>query len=126
MGGPHHPESAQVKRRDRNYQPNRRLTPAELVQLAEQYQPGLSALELARQYGINRHTVTKHLREEGIIIRGGRVKLTTDKITMAARLYASGQSLADVAENLGVDPTTVHKQLRKHGTKMRDTHGRPI
>jgi DNA-binding CsgD family transcriptional regulator len=118
------PVSPQVKKGKRNYRPNRRLTPAERTQLAEQYQLGLSALDLARQYGINRHTVTKHLKREGITLRGGQPKLTPDVIVKATHLYATGQSLASIGAHLGVDASTVHKALKKADVKMRDTHRR--
>jgi transposase-like protein len=118
------PPSPQVSRGKRDYRPNRRLSPAERAQLAKQYQLGMSALELARQYGINRHTVTKHLRSDGVILRGGQTKMTPDATEKAAQLYASGQSLSQIGAHLGVDATTVHKALKKAGVKMRDTHSR--
>jgi len=118
------PASPHVKTGKRKYRPNRRLTLAERVQLAEQYQLGLSALDLARQYGINRHTVAKHLRKEGVTLRGSQIKLTQNLLAKAAQLYADGQSLADVGAHLAVDASTVHKALKKAGVKMRDTHGR--
>lgn len=118
--------SPQVNTLPRDYRPNRRLSPAERVQLAEQYELGLSVIELARQYGINRHTVAKHLYREGVIVRGGQTKLTPDVIAMAAELYRSGSSLAKIGAHLGVDHTTVHKALKKAGVAMRDTHGRPV
>jgi DNA invertase Pin-like site-specific DNA recombinase len=90
-----------------------------------QYELGMSALQLAGEYGINRRTVTKHLRNEGIILRGGQIKLTPDVIAKAARLYDSGHSLAQVGGILGVDASTIHKALNKIGVKLRDTHGRP-
>ena len=118
------PASPQVSGAKRAYRPNRRLNRAERTQLAEQYHIGMPALELARQYGINRHTVVKHLKRDGIAIRGGQVKLTPDMIERAKRLYVDGQSLAAVGEQLGVDASTVHKALKKAGMQMRDTHGR--
>jgi DNA-binding CsgD family transcriptional regulator len=85
----------------------------------------MSALELARLYGIHRHTVTKHLKRVGITVRGAQRKLTPDLIELAAQLYASGKSLAQIGEHLGVDASNVHKALKRAGVKMRDTHGRP-
>lgn len=119
------PASPQVNKPKRDYRPNRRLSPAERKQLAEQYQLGLSAIELARQYGINRHSVARHLNREGVILRGGQTKLTHEVLTKAALLYADGHSLADIGTHLGVDASTVHKALKKADVKMRDTHGRP-
>jgi DNA-binding CsgD family transcriptional regulator len=85
----------------------------------------MSVLELARHYGINRHTVAKHLRDDGITLRGGQTKLTPSNIAKAAQLYADGHSLAAVGVHLGVDHTTVYKALKKIRVPMRDTHGRP-
>jgi DNA invertase Pin-like site-specific DNA recombinase len=93
-------------------------------QLAEQYKIGMSALELARQYGIHRHTVVKHLQRDGIVIRGSQVKMTPDMIERAKQLYTDGQSLAVIGERLRVDASTVHKVPKKAGVKMRDKHGR--
>ena len=51
----------------------------------------MSALDLARQYGINRHTVVKHLKRDGVVVRGGQAKMTPDRLSKAGQLYASGQ-----------------------------------
>ena len=40
----------------------RRLSPAELNQLTELYRLGMSTYELARQFGTDRHTITRHLK----------------------------------------------------------------
>ena len=118
------PASPQVSCVERDYRPNRRLSRTERTQLAEQYKIGMSALELARQYGIHRHTVVKHLQRDGIVIRGSQVKMTPDMIERAKQLYADGQSLAVIGERPCVDASTVHNVLKKAGVKMRDTHGR--
>jgi transposase-like protein len=117
--------SPQVSTVKRNYRPNNRLTAAQRTQLAEQYQHGMSALELARQYGINRHTVTKHLKREGVAVRGGMVRMTPDILEQAKQLYANSYSLVTIGGHLGVDASTVHKALKKAGVKLRDSHGRP-
>ena len=49
-----------------------------------------------RQYGINRHTVAKHLKRDGITVRGAQRKLTPDLIEQAAQHYTSGESLVEV------------------------------
>jgi DNA-binding CsgD family transcriptional regulator len=110
----------------KDYQMNRRLNPTERDKLVKQYVAGASTYQLARQFGIHRHTVSKHLRTRGIVIRGGRQKMTPDVIAVAAQLHASGQSLAQIGLRLGIDATTVHKALKNAGVTMRDTHGRPV
>ena len=84
----------------------------------------MSALELAHQYGIHRHTVAKHLRKEGVILRGGQTKLTHGVLAKATQLYADGHSLAQIGAHIGVDASTVHKALKNTDVKMRDSHGR--
>jgi DNA-binding CsgD family transcriptional regulator len=91
---------------------NRRLSTTERIQLAEQYLNGMSARDLARQYGINRHTVAKLLQRDGVIIRGGQIKMTPDLIGRADRLYTDGQSLAAIGDELNVDPGTVRGAKR--------------
>jgi DNA-directed RNA polymerase specialized sigma24 family protein len=119
------PAFPQVNRVDpHNYRMNRRLTRAERAQLTEQYGLGMSALELARQYGIHRHTVVKHLQRDGMVLRGGQLKMTQGLVQQALQFYAEGQSLATIGTRLGVDASTVHKALKRAGLKMRDTDGR--
>jgi len=79
---------------------NRRLSRPEQAQLVEEYQSGKSTFELAHRFGINRHTVAKHLRRRGIVVRGGQVKMTPDVIEHARRLYADGRSLVAIGKQL--------------------------
>ncbi len=102
----------------------RRLTPDEVNQALELYRAGKSTYTLARQFGTDRHTITRYLRRGGVELRP-RQKLTPQLTEQAKQLYAEGHSLAAIGEQLGVDPTTVHKAFKKAGVKMRDTHGRP-
>jgi DNA invertase Pin-like site-specific DNA recombinase len=92
----------------------------------DKYLNGISARDLARQYGINQHTVAKLLQRDGVIIRGGQIKMTPDLIGRAEQLYTDGQSLAAIGAELSVDPGTVRRQLRKRGTRMRNSHGRDV
>jgi DNA-binding CsgD family transcriptional regulator len=108
----------------RDYRMNRRPSPTDRAQLAEQYLSGTSTYELARQFGINRHTIAKHLRHQGVGLRPQR-KMTPSVTDRAKRLYADGHSLAAIGNQLGVDASTVHKALKRAGLKLRDTHGRP-
>ena len=51
------PASPQVRRPKRTYRPNRKLSTAELAQLVELYDLGMSTYKLARKYGTDRHTI---------------------------------------------------------------------
>jgi DNA invertase Pin-like site-specific DNA recombinase len=119
------PALPQICKAKQEYRMNRRLSRPEQAQLVEEYQSGKSTFELAHRLGTNRHTVAKHLRRRGIVVRGGQVKMTPDVIEHARRLYADGRSLVASGKQLGVDASTVHKALRRAGVSMRDTHGRP-
>ena len=101
----------------------RRLGPAELQQVIELYRCGLSTYRLARQFGTDRHTITRHLRNDGVELRP-RQKLTPQLAERAKRLYIEGHSLALIGKEVGLTPTAVGNALRRTGVKLRDTHGR--
>ncbi|HYB83477.1 MAG TPA: hypothetical protein VED43_17955, partial [Mycobacterium sp.] len=85
---------------------NRKLSPAERAALAEQYRIGKSALELARQFKMHRHTVAAHLERDGVTTRPQR-KMTPRLIGRAMQLYAEGHSPVEVGKQLGVEASTV-------------------
>jgi DNA invertase Pin-like site-specific DNA recombinase len=117
------PPSPQVRADFSSYRTFKHLNPNERVELVKQYQCGISTYQLARQYGIHRHTVVKHLQRSGVAVRE-QLKMTPDVIEQATQLCESGQSLAQVGAHLGVDHGTVWRALKKRGVRMRDTHGR--
>jgi len=79
-------------------------------------------MELARQYGCHRTTVTKKLVDAGVEIRE---KTPTEKqMEEMVRLYTSGLSLARVGEQVGFSPNTVLRYLRERGTEIRRGPGR--
>ena len=100
------------------YRMNRKLSPAERAQLAEQYRIGKSALELARQFKMHRHTVAAQLEREGVAARP-QLKMTPRLIARAKQLYADGDSLAEVGKQLGVEASTIGKALKRAGVKLR-------
>ena len=100
------------------YRMNRKLSPTECAQLAEQYRDGKSTLELARQFKMHRNTVAAHLEREGVAVRGQR-KMTPQLIERAKQLYAEGQPLTAIGKHLGVEASTVGKALKRAGVKLR-------
>jgi IS30 family transposase len=113
------PASPQVNEVDPGrYRMNRKLNPAERAELAEQYRIGTSALDLARQFKMHRHTVAAHLEREGVAVRP-RLKMTPDLIDHAKQLYGEGQSLANVGKQLGVEASTVGKAIKRAGVQLR-------
>lgn len=100
------------------YRMNRKLSPAQRAQLAEQYRVGKSALELARQFKMHRHTVAAQLERDGVTARP-QLKMTPRLIARAKQLYAEGDSLAEVGNQLGVEASTIGKALKRAGVKLR-------
>ena len=78
--------------------------------------------EIAKEFKINRVTVSKHLERAGVSKRPR--SMSEGQIDEAVREYAAGRSLDKIGKNLGFDSTTVLKELRLRGVQMRDTHGR--
>jgi DNA-binding CsgD family transcriptional regulator len=85
----------------RDYRMTRRLTPDELSQVLEMYRLGLSTYKLARQFGMDRHTITGHLRRGGVTLRS-RQRLTAEIAQPAKQLYGEGYSLAGIGRQLGL------------------------
>lgn len=99
-----------------------RLTLPAVARLIADYQAGQTIYQLAKSYGVNRHTVTRHLRRAGIRLRMDG--LSPEQIEQAVDLYAQGWSLAKIAAKFGVTADTVRARLLEQGVRMRDTHGR--
>jgi transposase-like protein len=113
------PASSQVKALNpQTYRMNRKLSPAERSKLAEQYQLGLSVLELARKFEMHRHTVAAHLEREGVDVRPQK-KMTPRLVARARQLYEQGNSLSEVGRQLGVEASTVGKALKRAGVQLR-------
>lgn len=103
-------------------QRQRRLTKAQVVEMAARYQEGATVYELAADFGCNRTTVAARLKKAGIVMR--LQPSSKEVIHEMVRLYQSGLSLADVGFQVGTSAGTVLRYLSDHGVKTRDTHGR--
>ena len=99
----------------------RRLQSSEVDELAEAYKAGASVAGLAKQLGINRETVGKHLKARGIDTRD--LGFGHEQIQEAAELYRQGWSLARLGERFGVDDGTVRARLLEAGVVMRPRRG---
>lgn len=78
--------------------------------------------EIAREFKINRVTVSKYLERAGVSKRPR--SMNAAQIDEAVQDYTAGQSLNKIGKRLDFDSTTVLKELRLRGVKMRDAHGR--
>lgn len=103
-------------------QHQRRLQADELKLLLADYAGGVEICEMARRYRINRRTVIRHVRRQGVRMR--HPKLGLKDVERAAQLYKSGKSLAQVGAVFAVDAETIRRVLTKADVPMRDQHGR--
>jgi hypothetical protein len=79
--------------------------------------------ELAVEFGINRLTVSVHLRRALVLPRRGG--LDQEQAVEAARLYEAGWSSGRLAERFGVSADNVLKVLRRTGVAIRPRQGGP-
>ena len=96
----------------------RRLAPAEVVELVATYRRGVPVEELAVSFRVNRTTVLGHVRRHGVPKRDRRA-LQSEEVDRAAQLYAGGQSADWVAAQLGVAASTVRRALKDAGVVLR-------
>ena len=103
-------------------QSQERLSSPEVAALAEKYQSGSTVYELAKEFGINRKTVSDYLHRANVPMR--LAGLSPEQVDEAVTLYKSGWSLSKIDQRLGFSESTVLRQLRARGIPIRDTHGR--
>lgn len=100
----------------------RQLEPDQVQELIEGYQAGATVYNLAKQFHIDRRTVGKHLRAQGVDTKPPG--LHPDDVPTAAELYRSGWSLVRIANKFETNASTVWKRLREAGVAMRKPHER--
>ncbi len=83
---------------------------------------GTSVAGLARQFGIHRGTVSKHLRARGI--DPSPKGLSLDDVPAALRLYREGWTYAQIGEEFGAGETTVRERLHEAGVPKVERYGR--
>lgn len=100
----------------------RQLQAAEVDELVAGFHGRASVVGLARQFGIHRGTVSKHLRTRGIdpSPRG----LSPDDVPTALELYRDGWTYAQLAEKFGAGETTVRDRLHQAGVPKAPRYGR--
>ncbi|WP_307198327.1 hypothetical protein [Nocardioides zeae] len=96
----------------------------QVARLVDSYQSGATVYELAAQFGIDRRTVSAHLKRQGIATRFQSP--TEQDIDQMIRLYRTGLSMAAVGRQLGFAPRTVQRHIKARGVRARDTHGRDV
>lgn len=95
----------------------RQLAAPDLGRLVSTYRDGATVYELARQFGIHRTTVGKHLRARGVDTTPPG--LAPGDVPTAAELYRHGWSLARIAERYDTTANTVRTRLLEVDVRMR-------
>jgi hypothetical protein len=72
---------------------------ADLIDIRDRYQLGMTTQQIGTYYGISKTRVATILREQGVTIR--RQGLNDEQAREAAKLYASGKSLAVICHGDG-------------------------
>ncbi|MGH3926416.1 MAG: hypothetical protein ACRDTT_26730, partial [Pseudonocardiaceae bacterium] len=101
----------------------RPLKPAQVEALVAGYQAGKTMKELAAEFGINRLTVSTHVRRAGVRTRRGG--LDEEQAVEATRLYEAGWSSGKLAERFNVSADNVLKAVRDAGVTIRPRRGGP-
>lgn len=91
----------------------RRLPHSEVERLVRTYVDGRSIDDLARNFGVHRTTVIRHLDESGISRRKVVRRMNDDLVAQAKTRYESGVSLARVAREFSVSPGTLRREFMK-------------
>ncbi|TDU06633.1 sigma-70-like protein [Streptomyces sp. 846.5] len=98
---------------------NHKLSPIEIDELVEGYVAGESMLQLARQFGVHKHTVRQYLVKRGVSIRPKAV-FTDAQEREVVRLYVEQQqTLAEIAPMFEVSTGAVRNVLRRRGVERR-------
>jgi predicted DNA-binding protein (UPF0251 family) len=116
---PHSPSGQEIP-----YSPKRHLSSSEIEQIVAGYLAGTTARELGERYEVDRKTVSRILKANGVTMR--LHPMQPEEIEHAVRLYESGMSLTKVAEHLPYDASTIWREFKHRGVVTRDIQGRPL
>lgn len=92
--------------------------------MAAAYRAGADLKQLAKTFGVHRHTAAAHLRRLAIPLR--RQGIDDGDVTEVVRLYVQDSwSLVRLSEKLDCDAETVRQTLKRNGVKLRAPWERP-
>ena len=100
----------------------KKLSSSIVSKLVSAYLDGMAIHEIAKEFKVNRVTVSKHLERAGVTKRPR--SMSEVQIGETVKDYAACHSLEKIGNRLGFDSTAVLRELRRRGVQTRDTHGR--
>jgi DNA-directed RNA polymerase specialized sigma24 family protein len=106
--------------------PRRRLTDEEIDVLVLRHQNGARIIDLSQELGIDRSTVSKHLRRRGV--ESEYLKYCAwepQQIEEAVLMYVDGATLHEIGVAVGRAPNTVRRRLLAEGVELRIRGRRP-
>jgi DNA-binding CsgD family transcriptional regulator len=109
LDGPLEPPIGAVE--GRYVTPRTFLPPDLTLKLAADYEAGATARGLARQHGIHRTTVVRHLRRAGVVTRQRRMADSEALVSRAGALRGEGRSLRTIGAELGISHPCVKRLL---------------
>ncbi len=101
-------------------QRQRRLTEAQVAEMATKYVAGATVYELAAEFGCHRATVAERLKKAGVEMRGQSP--TSEAIDLMVHLYPTGVSPQKIGKQLGFCANTVRSHLRINDEQIRGTN----
>ncbi len=92
-------------------QRQRRLTEAQVSEMAAKYEAGATVYELAAEFGCHRASVAERLKKAGIVMRGKSP--TSQDVDAMLKWQASGLSVLAIGNRLGFCENTVRTCLKR-------------
>ena len=98
-------------------QRQRRLSAEQAAMMADRYREGATVYELAKEFNVDRRTVSDRLKKTGV-----RMRLQpppSNMIEEMVRMYVSGLSLAAIGKRLRMSPQTIRYYVNESGVQIR-------
>ena len=105
-----------VKRLKQSY--CRDFSDTDVEQIISSYQSGESTIGLAKQFGCNKGTINKLLRQHGVKVIRGKAQAKLDAAVVIA-MYEEMHTSEEIAKQFKVHPQVVIRCLKANGVKIR-------
>ncbi|WP_209921931.1 Hin recombinase [Rhodococcus qingshengii] len=109
-------EKSQVAVPVSDYQPQRRLSEAELTAMIGVYRSGKTALQVAKLFGIHRQTVTRLLVKHGVPLYP-RATIDAKLLAELTWHYERGKSTVELGRRYNLAASSVGNALKKSGVQ---------